>query len=72
MVLRPTWRACASARDATRVAAALDELAAAAARPREPARRRSSPAVEAYATLGEICAVLERAFGPYRAPDLLR
>jgi len=27
------------------------------------------PAVEAYATLGEICAVLERCFGQYQAPE---
>ena len=29
------------------------------------------PAVEAYATLGEICAVLENRFGTYKAPDVL-
>jgi methylmalonyl-CoA mutase, N-terminal domain len=28
-------------------------------------------AVERYATIGELCAVLERAFGKYRAPDVL-
>ncbi len=29
------------------------------------------PAVERYATLGEICAVLEKRFGTYQAPDVL-
>jgi len=29
------------------------------------------PAVECYATLGEICAVLEKRFGVYQAPDVL-
>jgi hypothetical protein len=29
------------------------------------------PAVEHYATLGEICAVLEKRFGAYQAPDVL-
>jgi methylmalonyl-CoA mutase N-terminal domain/subunit len=57
-------------RDATRVAAALDNLGAAAAG-RANLLEAILPAVEAYATLGEICAVLERAFGTYRAPDLL-
>jgi methylmalonyl-CoA mutase N-terminal domain/subunit len=57
-------------RDATRVAAALDGVARAAAGSGN-LLDAILPAVEAYATLGEICRVLEHAFGVYRPPDLL-
>jgi methylmalonyl-CoA mutase N-terminal domain/subunit len=55
-------------RDPSRVEAALVAL-------REAARGTANlveamlPAVEAYATLGEICAVLEAEFGEYEAPE---
>jgi len=56
-------------RDATRVAAALDGVAAAAARS-DNLLDAILPAVEAYATIGEICEVLEREFGSYQAPEI--
>ncbi len=57
-------------RDAARVSGALRAL-------EEAARGRANlmppilAAVEAYATVGEICAVLERVFGKYRPPEVL-
>jgi methylmalonyl-CoA mutase N-terminal domain/subunit len=57
-------------RDPARVEATLRVLG-------EAARAESNlldailPAVEAYATLGEICEVLEREFGTYKAPSVL-
>lgn len=57
-------------RDSTRVAAALDGVERAAAGSGN-LLDAILPAVEAYATLGEICAVLERRFGVYQAPDVL-
>ncbi|MCC7013355.1 MAG: methylmalonyl-CoA mutase [Planctomycetes bacterium] len=57
-------------RDATRVAAALEHVAHAAA---SSANLLDAilPAVECYATLGEICGVLEKRFGVYKAADVL-
>ncbi len=57
-------------RDSLRVAAALESVERAAAG-RENLLEAILPAVEAYATLGEICALLERRFGVYQAPDVL-
>ena len=59
-----------STRDSTRVAATLEAVERAAAG-RANLLDAMLPAVEAYATLGEICAVLERRFGVYQAPDVL-
>jgi methylmalonyl-CoA mutase N-terminal domain/subunit len=57
-------------RDSTRVAAALEAVDRAAA---GSANLLDAilPAVECYATLGEICAVLEKRFGAYKAPDVM-
>jgi methylmalonyl-CoA mutase N-terminal domain/subunit len=53
-------------RDAAAVAAALARLRAAAADPAAPLMPRFVEAVEAYATLGEICGTLRNVFGEYR------
>ena len=59
-----------AARDSTRVAAALDGVS-------ESARGEGNlvdailPAVEAYATIGEICGRLQDEFGVYRPPEVL-
>jgi methylmalonyl-CoA mutase N-terminal domain/subunit len=57
-------------RDPSRVAAALEALDE-AARGRENLVDAILPAVESYATVGEICATLERRFGHYSPPDVL-
>ncbi len=57
-------------RDATRVDAALRAVEA-AARGTENTMPAFLAAVEAYATIGEICAVLEEVFGHYRPPEVL-
>jgi methylmalonyl-CoA mutase, N-terminal domain len=57
-------------RDSAHVAAALEAVDRAAAT-RDNLVEAILPAVEAYATLGEICAVLEKRFGAYRPPDVL-
>jgi methylmalonyl-CoA mutase N-terminal domain/subunit len=57
-------------RDSTRVAACLDAVSA-AARGSDNLVEAILPAVEAYATIGEICARLETEFGEYRAPKIL-
>jgi methylmalonyl-CoA mutase N-terminal domain/subunit len=68
-VLADLGRARAS-RDAARVAATLEALDRAAAG-RSNLVDAILPAVEAYATIGEICAVLEKRFGAYKPPDVL-
>ncbi len=55
-------------RDAGRVRAALEEVEAAARRPGQALGPPVLAAVEAYATVGEICERLGRVFPPYRAP----
>jgi methylmalonyl-CoA mutase N-terminal domain/subunit len=57
-------------RDSTRVAATLEALERAAAGASN-LLDAILPAVEAYATIGEICAVLEKRFGAYQPPDVL-
>ncbi|RMH02826.1 MAG: methylmalonyl-CoA mutase [Planctomycetota bacterium] len=57
-------------RSAAAAEAALEHLAAAAAGP-EPLGPAVLAAVEAYCTVGEICAALGRVFPAYRAPALL-
>jgi len=57
-------------RNAAAVAAALERLGAAAAGSGELFEPVLA-AVDAYATTGEICAVLEREFGRYRPPEVL-
>ena len=57
-------------RDSTRVAASLEAIDRAAAGSAN-LLDVILPAVEHYATLGEICAVLEKRFGAYQAPDVL-
>ena len=57
-------------RDPSRVAAALEAVDRAAAGSSN-LLDAILPAVQAYATLGEICAVLEKRFGAYKAPDVL-
>ncbi len=62
-------RAIRAGRDAAAVATALDELRAAAGEGRNvmPA---AIDAVEAYATVGEVCAALRDVFGTYNEPIL--
>jgi methylmalonyl-CoA mutase N-terminal domain/subunit len=55
-------------RDAERVSAALDHIAAAARDDDEPLMGLFVAAVEAGCTLGEICGVLRKAWGEYRSP----
>jgi methylmalonyl-CoA mutase N-terminal domain/subunit len=57
-------------RDSTRVAAALEGVGEAA---RGSANLLDAilPAVDAYATIGEVCATLEREFGSYQPPEVL-
>ena len=57
-------------RDAARVEAALDAVER-AARGTENVMPPILGAVEAYATLGELCARLERVFGRYKPPEVL-
>jgi methylmalonyl-CoA mutase N-terminal domain/subunit len=57
-------------RDSTRVAAALEALDRAALGASN-LLDAILPAVECYATIGEICAVLEKRFGVYKPPDVL-
>jgi methylmalonyl-CoA mutase N-terminal domain/subunit len=57
-------------RDSTRVAGALEAVDRAAAG-QANLLEAILPAVECYATLGELCAVLEKRFGVYHAPDVL-
>jgi len=57
-------------RDSTRVAATLEAVDRAAASSSN-LLDAILPAVETYATLGEICGVLENRFGAYQAPDVL-
>ena len=57
-------------RDSTRVAAALDGVAEAARGTRNLVDA-VLPAVEVYATIGEICGVLEEQYGAYRPPEVL-
>ncbi len=57
-------------RDAARVEAALDAVER-AARGTENVMPPILAAVEAYATLGELCARLERVFGRYKPPEVL-
>jgi methylmalonyl-CoA mutase N-terminal domain/subunit len=57
-----------SQRDPARVAATLEALEA-AARGTANLMPAISSAVEAYATIGEICARLERVFGRYKPPE---
>jgi methylmalonyl-CoA mutase N-terminal domain/subunit len=52
-------------RDGSRVAALLQQLETAARDPRSPLMPLIIEAVEAYATLGEICDALRRVFGEY-------
>lgn len=52
-------------RDGSRVAALLQQLETAARDPRAPLMPLIIEAVEAYATLGEICDALRRVFGEY-------
>ncbi len=68
-VLRSLAAARAS-RDAGRVEAALGRLERSASS-RENLMPAVLEAVEAYASVGEICARLERVFGRYRAPSAL-
>ncbi len=56
-------------RDPEAVAAALDQVAEAARRPEAPLMPCFVAAVEAHATLGEICDVLRREWGEYHPPD---
>ena len=55
-------------RDNARVAELLSRLEAAARQPDAPLMPLFLEAVEAYATLGEICGVLRQVFGEYEAP----
>ncbi len=55
-------------RDSARVAHVLNRLEAAARDPHASLMPLFIEAVEAYATLGEICGVLRKVFGEYRAP----
>ena len=57
-------------RDSTRVAGALDGVKAAAAGEGN-LMDAILPAVEAYATIGELCSLLEAEFGTYQAPEIL-
>jgi methylmalonyl-CoA mutase N-terminal domain/subunit len=57
-------------RDSTRVAAALDGVQRAASDGGNLVDALV-PAVEAYATIGEVCGLLERQFGTYQAPEVL-
>jgi methylmalonyl-CoA mutase N-terminal domain/subunit len=57
-------------RDARRVGAALDAVGA-AARGTDNLCPPIVAAVECYATLGEICGVLEQRFGSYKPPEVL-
>jgi len=57
-------------RDSTRVAAALEGVEA-AARGSGNLVEAILPAVEAYATIGEICGILEQQFGMYRPPEVM-
>ncbi len=58
-------------RDNARVAEVLARLEAAARDPQAPLMPLFIEAVETYATLGEICGVLRKVFGEYRAPLML-
>lgn len=57
-------------RDPGRHAKALREVEKAAANPEEPLGPAVLRAVEAYATVGEICECLSSSFAPYQAPNL--
>lgn len=57
-------------RDPTRVAAALEGVAAAASTSANIVDA-VLPAVEAYATIGEVCEILEKQFGAYRPPEVM-
>jgi methylmalonyl-CoA mutase N-terminal domain/subunit len=57
-------------RDGAAVEGALRELDRAAAGP-DNVMPPMLAAVERYATLGEICAVLEKRFGKYKPPEVL-
>ncbi len=59
-------RALRARRDADAVAGALARVRAAAQDPSAPLMPRFIEAVEAYATLGEICNTLRQVFGEYR------
>jgi methylmalonyl-CoA mutase N-terminal domain/subunit len=59
-----------ASRDSLRVAASLEAVERAAAGSAN-LLEAILPAVESYATLGEICAILEQRFGTYQAPDVL-
>jgi methylmalonyl-CoA mutase N-terminal domain/subunit len=59
-----------ASRDSLRVAASLEAVERAAAGSAN-LLEAILPAVENYATLGEICAILEKRFGTYQAPDVL-
>ncbi len=58
-------------RDAARVAALLSQIEDAARDAEAPLMPLFVQAVQAYATLGEICGVLRRVFGEYQAPVLV-
>ena len=59
-----------ASRDSLRVASSLEAVERAAAGSAN-LLEAILPAVESYATLGEICAILEQRFGTYQAPDVL-
>ncbi len=59
-------QALRAGRDAAAVSASLARIQAAASDPSAPLMPRFVDAVEAYATLGEICNVLRGVFGEYR------
>ncbi len=58
-------------RDAARVARVLERLEAAARTPDAPLMPLFVEAVEAYATIGEICGVLRKVFGEYEPTALI-
>ncbi|RME83038.1 MAG: methylmalonyl-CoA mutase, partial [Caldilineae bacterium] len=58
-------------RDAQKAAEMLDRIEQAARDPNAPLMPLFVEAVQAYVTLGEICGVLRRVFGEYRASTLL-
>ena len=60
-----------AARDAARVARVLERLEAAARTPDAPLMPLFVEAVEAYATIGEICGVLRKVFGEYEPTALI-
>ncbi len=64
-------RAVRERRDAARVAALLGQIEDAARDAEAPLMPLFVEAVQAYATLGEICGALRRVFGEYQAPVLV-